>query len=869
MHKRSAECFFDGGREIDRPRVGVERIGIEPPYSEYIVDHPVEAIDILPRTPQVGLLPLWGRATRQAVEGQPQRSKRSAEFMCDRMEEVALLEHQPGLTAGRPQEEYEAEADEDGKHARLACDHPPVAASSRFDGGYRLSADDDTRRGLGTQSTARNQSEFRLESKALPEQFDRWRLISGLEDGAQPLFGLEAQSLDRGVLLLEHRIPCPPEGIGPPAELNAEERAQQCDQQGEARPPHRGRIRLAQLQGTSGLNGSSSRGPDNMRYNDGVVRIPLLVTAGALVLAAGFYGSLQGAGEPVPNAPDAGVRVLPFGIMSEVRDPSMVVPGQVQIYNGSEEGIELVSLRVSTPSGAVAEVPLHSEALPGDAGQLWETYRTMEMLDPELTHRHRNRMFIPLEDRVELSPAENADLFQRVVEHVRRLQKTPALPMRNIKFEVDLQKLFPAGSQPGDKALLLVDLAYRTPSGAFLAASVQQDVTWLPSWRPPTSAYLNRLNSTAGYYVRGDLHVHNCRDEATGGCPSCAAESVNISGAYTNAELKPQFQALGFDFFSTTTHSYCINSNAEFQDVVNESNALTDANFIVICGTEVSGRETGPQTGTDLADLMCYSGFGHPVYHLGAHGITSRFPGGDDGFLDFCDSPIYGIGQNQYNVNKQGGFSIANHPSASLWGFNSVRDMHDVIHWGVAGVEIWNGSEGSPDHLGWWVHQLLAGDVLFAYSGSDTHDAAYDFAATHVFMEGSYAPRNLIDQLHHGRTYVSNGPFLAVTGHDTGGRAATMGDIIPFSRSQIGSSYPITIEAHYDMGGDSGRVRIYQGIVGASYESVVAERTGVSGTGVISAADTLEVGSQSYYRVEFLGNSTKAYTSPIFMIPKN
>ena len=81
--------------------------------------------------------------------------------------------------------------------------------------------------------------------------------------------------------------------------------------------------------------------------------------------------------------------------------------------------------------------------------------------------------------------------------------------------------------------------------------------------------------------------------------------------------------------------------------VLTEANTLTDSSFVLLAGTEVSGAEQGPQSGSDSADILCSLGWGaHNVHHMGAHNITSRKAGGKDGFLDFCDNPMSGQKSN-------------------------------------------------------------------------------------------------------------------------------------------------------------------------------------------------------------------------------
>ncbi len=595
----------------------------------------------------------------------------------------------------------------------------------------------------------------------------------------------------------------------------------------------------------------------------------LLVPAG---LALGLISEPVTAEQAAPLMTDGQVQVLPFGLMDQVRRTGVVVPMKVQVYNPGEESVALAALTVREASGQVlAEVDLHGERLAGDGGMVAELYLKQELIDPELSHRHDKRLFVPLEDRPELSPDNEARLFLDIVEGVQELKRDGARQLRNVHFELDLAPLF-AGAEVGDLATVDVLLDYRRADGSLARATLIHSIELLaPYMEPPAEWYAAQgLGRAAGAWYAGDLHVHNCRDEAVGGCPSCAAESVNITGAFTNADLKPQFQALGMDFFSTTTHSYCINSDNEFNAVKQEADSLDDASFVVICGTEVSGDETGPQWGSDSADAMCYLGFGSPVHHMGAHAITSRKWGGDDGFLDFCDDPKRSQWKNVPAIQAEGGFAIANHPNG-MWGFNSTGGFRGWNHGFTFGTELWNGDTFTVNapHVWWWKQRMLEGEFTYPMSGSDTHDNAMDFGALHTWVDGTYDEAGLLAGITSGRSYLSNGPFLDLEMRDQHGRSADGGARIVVNGNMVPVGHPVDIEVFYNVSQDS-VIRVWRGEVGAADEVLVQEFTGITGSGSVITSTTVEPTADAWYRAEIEHSDLRAgaWAMPIYVILK-
>jgi len=591
-----------------------------------------------------------------------------------------------------------------------------------------------------------------------------------------------------------------------------------------------------------------------------------------LVCAAGFGVGLLTRADAGASSLELGpskVEILPFGLLEEVRVADFSVPMQVQLYNSGDASVELLELLVQTPEGvALGHKAFHNLALTGDGGFLNELYLDMERTDPDFSHRHTKRLFIPLEDYVALGPEGEAEAMRRVLQGVSDLKKSGAPQMLDAPFELDLAALFGPQSQTGDVAPF--EIVIRWFDGTSIQSNtLARTITKLAPFRAAPPGHWS-YGRAVGSWVTGDLHVHNCRDEAINGCDSCAAESVNITGSFTNAQLKPQFQALGFDFFSSTTHSYCINTTSEFNAVLAESVALTDPSFVMLASTEVSGRETGPQSGSDSSNALCLLGFStNEVHHMGAHHITSRKPGGKDGFLDFCDNPMSGQRFNLDEINSEGGFAVINHPASSMWGFNSLADLSGQERNNAWGVEVWNGSEGANNfqlfHRNWWVARMVGGKLLYPYSGSDTHDSAHNFGATHTFVSGALTPNSLNDALKSGLNYLSNGPFLDLSISDNGGRGLGMGEVLTVNAGVVPPNYPITVSVPYNVDNNGSTIQIFRGVVGVG-EVLVSSITGLTGAGTLQVPDILPQ-STCWYRAE-VNNSIlteSALTTPVFV----
>ncbi|MCH2100577.1 MAG: hypothetical protein MK209_01445, partial [Planctomycetes bacterium] len=441
-------------------------------------------------------------------------------------------------------------------------------------------------------------------------------------------------------------------------------------------------------------------------------------------------------------------------------------------------------------------------------------------------------------------------------------------------FNVDLGSLFPRDATPGDEAVFDVELVYLSSGNQRQSVVHSHSVELLPTYLGPPVAWQERYGtSLPGGFVAGDLHVHNCGDQATLGCPNCAAESFNITGAFTNQQLRDQFRALGYDYFSTTTHSYCIQGSNEFANIASEAGSLDLPDFVVLLGTEMTNKENGPQQGSDIFDATCVLGgqLFRGIAHMGGHGITTDKPGGQDYFLGACDGPIRNQDVNVSEANAEGGFAIANHPGGSTISFNSVARFEGIERNMTRGVEVWNysvsTSGASSVHMEWWINRLLEGKITYPYSGSDTHDEAVEFGATHTYITGALDDRNVLDSLKAGRNYLSNGPFLYNNLSDGRGNELVMGDIFVIAGSKVPPNYGVTVDSYYNLGSDVATMRVYKGTVGDSAEELLAEYSNVTGQGLLQTPTTVSKNGASWYRTELEVNGAPraAYATPCYI----
>jgi hypothetical protein len=534
--------------------------------------------------------------------------------------------------------------------------------------------------------------------------------------------------------------------------------------------------------------------------------------------------------------------------------------------------VTLERLQVSTTDGVLIDQSLSAE-LRGDP-RFEQLGALVERLPHEFTHIHaRRRAFADeragyyLGHEIEQKIHEGEALIAALR---RDWDAGLELPMHEEPFTLQLPELFQADGPAGEEVELTLTLTWSAPGQPQRATSTQTTITRLPRALDPPSSYLQSMGGTL--IQRGDLHVHSCHGEAAGACaPSsnCSAESFQLSGSFSYAQLRTQFAALGTSWFTATDHSYCINDDAEFQNIITECNSATDSSFLCLPDLELSSDEVGPQTGGDLADILCFGLTS--ANHMGAHGITSRIEGGEAGFLGFCDGffsdVLNPVDTNIATINAQGGFGIANHPYASTFGWESWDATVGQESGGLHGVEIWNGGteSGQDNHVAQWVQWLLNGRVLFAYAGSDTHDEAYNYGANCVLFNGEpFNSDSLLALLRAGRLYLSNGPVL-IGDVVLGGQALPMGTVHTLPPSSPAA--PVTARAHYNFGASSGTITIFHGRVGGSAETVLAQSSTLTGEGTFEFPHTIDTSARTWYRVYTETNGGNAYGNPVFFQP--
>lgn len=605
------------------------------------------------------------------------------------------------------------------------------------------------------------------------------------------------------------------------------------------------------------------------------MRVPSLILLAGASLLAGWTLAPADAGPADRTLGEGPVHIMPFGLMHHVRELEHRVPMQVQVYHAGVGAIHLQEVVVRAVDGRELDrVSLYGERLVGDGGQLFDVHRLLETLPVDVSHRRGDRMFLEVDEIPDLDGGEIAELAHDIEGRIHQMRDQGMAQARNLTFHVDLAQLFPRDAQPGDEAVFDLEVIYADGQSASNMVSHTHSITLLPTHLQPPVVWQQRYGTQLpGGFVAGDLHVHNCRDQATLGCPNCAAESFNVTGAFTNQQLRDQFRALGYDFFSTTTHSYCIQGSAEFANIASEANSLDLADFVVLLGTEMTNKESGPQLGSDVFDVTCFLGgqFSRGIAHMGGHGITTDKPGGQDYFLGACDGPIFEQADNVGETVAEGGFAIANHPGGDTISFNSVDLFEGMERNKTRGVEIWNYdvSQGgaSPEHKQWWIDRLLEGKITYPYSGSDTHDEAVEFGATMTYINGALNDQSVLAGLKSGNSYISNGPYLSNNLVDNRGRELEMGEIYVTRPAKIPANYPVSLDSYYNLGSDVATVRVYRGTVGAADEELLAEYTNVTGQGVLHTATTIPKTGPSWYRTELEVNGAPraAYATPCYI----
>lgn len=592
-------------------------------------------------------------------------------------------------------------------------------------------------------------------------------------------------------------------------------------------------------------------------------RIAALSLLGALAFAASQ--------QPASNDAQADLVLVPH-VMSSASE-LLGVASSVMVYDPVDgRRVQIERLQVSSADGVLVDLPLKHELLGdprfGDLGAI------VERLPHEFTHIHgRRRAFADeragffLGHLIEEKIHEGEALLGQLR---REWDAGRELPMHEEPFTLQLGELFTPEDAPGEEVELTLSVTWSAPGEPQRTSSTTTRVELLPRTLDAPDSYAQTMGATEIH--RGDMHVHSCHGEASGACaPSgnCAAESFQLSGSFGFAQLRTQYAALGTSWFTATDHSYCINDNAEFQTIVTECVSASDSSFQCLPHLELSSDEVGNQSGTDLADILCLGTTS--ANHMGAHGITSRIEGGEDGFLGFCNGLFSDVltpfNTNLATVNSQGGFGIANHPYAGTFGWESFDSTVGQEGGGLHGVEIWNGASesGQDHHVAYWVDWLLAGRILYAYSGSDTHDEATAYGANCALFSGEdFSSENLLEVLRAGRLYISNGPVL-IGDVLIGGQGIPMGTVQPLPPSSPAAS--VSARAHYNFGSSTGTITIFYGKVGDSSESVLAQSSSLSGSGVFEVPHTLNTQTRTWYRVYAETSGGNAYGNPVFFQP--
>jgi len=285
-----------------------------------------------------------------------------------------------------------------------------------------------------------------------------------------------------------------------------------------------------------------------------------------------------------PPAAGAGERELvlvPF-VLDEVRVPGRVA-AQVLVYDPSPgRALRLSALRVLSGADVLHEQPLDVE-LVGDP-RYGSINALIERLPVEATELHRARRYFAAPGQPEFEGHEvierQREISARLDAYRAELAAGAPRPFAQIDFPAPLDQLFFTDEAPGARRALSIEVDYAPPGGPATTARVTDLVTYLG----PRLAAPATLGAGSGVTVHaGDLHVHSCHGEALNACaPStdCAAESMQNSGSFTYAQLRTQYEALGIDWFTATDHSYCINSDAEYQAIVDECATVTDTTFV-------------------------------------------------------------------------------------------------------------------------------------------------------------------------------------------------------------------------------------------------------------------------------------------------
>jgi len=592
------------------------------------------------------------------------------------------------------------------------------------------------------------------------------------------------------------------------------------------------------------------------------------------------HTALEAAAEWPAASPDLRLRVWAPEQVRRARS----LAGHLEIYHDGPptSRVEIESLEIRCGEDRVWRRPC-ALVLHGDGGLYGEIDRLLELVPPATSKRFAHRR-LPLDAHRADPPAARAariDELRLLSADLARGKGLGASPPTGlVPIELDLAALLEP--RPGASATFRIEVHYRDSAGRPARAATSHSISLLPPFSrlPLPAGGRAELPGAelAGAWAAGDLHVHDCKDEAGfwRGCPTCQAESLNWGDENSLRRLKNQYAALGADWFSSTSHSYCLESSSEYDAVAADAAALNaEGGVLIVPGTELTSGESGPRSGCpDLNDIICALDGG--VNHIGAHFITSWKAGGTDLGGGYCYHPIYELLDNIAAIRAEGGFSLMNHPCHDpVFGgaltSNSDFALTGVREDGLYGAEIWSGSltSGQDGHVAWWVDRMLDGLKLYAYSGSDTHDDAFDHGWNHVYVWPTLTLSNLSRSLQMGLSYISNHQYLALAGRLVGGTWIPMGGDISVPLG--GGESPLEIVIGYDMNGRTGSVDLYRGQVGDAAEQRLATFDDITGSGYLFVSDDAPNERGSYYRAYSVAPGSPkgvAYSNPVWVEPR-
>lgn len=577
--------------------------------------------------------------------------------------------------------------------------------------------------------------------------------------------------------------------------------------------------------------------------------------------------------------PEAAPGVCLRAWLPEAVRRTTVLAGQVEIYHDAPRTSRL---HVKSIEVLVGERVLYRQEsdleLQGDDGIYREFQHLAELVTPDQSKRHAHRR-LPHDIHRAFDPEEMeglSDEFDVIGQQIAGGGAYGSLPAFDVvPVRLDLRPILV------DEVGAFVDLRIRVRGadvrGRDVTAEIAHRIARQEDFPRMPLTFGGRGDlpamAAAGEWFTGDLHVHDCKEEVGRwrGCPSCPAEPNNLGADNDLATLKSQFVASGADWFTSTSHSYCLESAEEYAEVRDEALALSqDGDFLVLADTELSSIESGQEGCPDLGELGCILLKGSN--HTGAHFISEWLPGGKDLFMGMCMRPIYPILDNITTIRGQGGLPIIMHPCGRVMVSNSNEVLTGIEDDGLHGTEIWNGPH--PQNQGaqvrWWVDRLLEGHKMYGYSGSDTHDDVYDFGWNHVYIWGGLTVANLRRSIERGLVYVSNHQYLVIAARVPGKPWMPMGGEVSIPTG-VGTVNTL-VAVSYDLGERTGGIEVYRGRTYDQSETLIGTFDAVTGSGNLLVSDTATRDRTTYYRASSsTGDAVDdgvAYTNPVWFVPR-